>query len=194
MPHVSSFSELAHILRNKKDLEVERKILQDASHLGTAINRLAACESLNATAANSDHNGAMSNAIDFSDVFTTPQVLYFYLPAAIGSASSGDIAQACALRPAFRLQVHRPRTWPSLPLHRRVSAHRRPQSGNDPANRPQHEHRRHPGQPDACRSEDAGREPHSHGLRKHPLQTDLRRIGPHRAAAHRPILRRDPGL
>ena len=92
-PGTSSFSELAEILRNKKDLQVERKILQDASHLGTAINRLAACESLNATAANSDHNGAMSNAIDFSDVFATPQVLYFYLPAAIGSASSGDIAR-----------------------------------------------------------------------------------------------------
>lgn len=90
---ISSFAELAELLAAKHTIKMDPELRKAASHLHASVDRLAAFEPLNATLAAGYPGSAIENAIDFADVFSTPQVVYFHLPASLGSTSSADIAR-----------------------------------------------------------------------------------------------------
>ena len=90
-PNPASFEELARLL-SRKDL-FSKKLLDDASHLNRVVQRLSACQPLNAMASKAETAGAMDHAIDLADVFRVPQVVYYHLPSAIGVGGVGEIAR-----------------------------------------------------------------------------------------------------
>jgi len=91
---VPSFVELAAVLREKTPFRSVPEDLRAAgAHLSAIINRLADTQALNATTKGGCPESAMASAIDMSDVFRRPQVLYFHLASAIGMASTAEIAR-----------------------------------------------------------------------------------------------------
>lgn len=93
-PGVKSFRELAEMLGDKHTLRgVSSDIKEAGSHLPTVIDRLADLEALNAAGNEPSEAGALANAIDMTEMFKTPQVLYFHLSSAIGSTSTAEIAR-----------------------------------------------------------------------------------------------------
>lgn len=93
-PNLASFQELSEILQNKDKFRMDRKLRDDASHLLGIVNRLAACEPLNAHKKTKDlPPETLDHAIDFSDLFRTPQAVCFHLPSSIGTAGSAEIGR-----------------------------------------------------------------------------------------------------
>jgi len=91
---VSSFKELSEVLGMKAPfLKMDKELKKAGSHLQAMITRLADCEPLNATGKGPYSEEALANAIDMPDVFRTPQVLYFHLSSAIGTASTAEMAR-----------------------------------------------------------------------------------------------------
>ena len=90
-PDLSSFVQLEKLLHAKYNIDIDTELRRAASHIHASISRLAAFEPLNASPASSADAGALQSAIEFSDVFVTPQVLYFHLPSFQGSTSSAEI-------------------------------------------------------------------------------------------------------
>ena len=90
-PNPSSFLQLARVFNNKEHFP--SRLLQDGSHLIRIVERLASCEPLNVTPANKNHAGALRHAIDFADLFHTPQAVFFHLPSAIGAVGAAEIAR-----------------------------------------------------------------------------------------------------
>lgn len=98
-PETSTFRELADrlgqvaISSDKRELHPE--IRKAGVHVQTVLDRLGSFEALNVTA--KTHSAEVLDAsIDFRDVFTQPQVLYFHLSATLGPGSSPEIARLVA--------------------------------------------------------------------------------------------------
>jgi len=83
--------ELSRVLG--KSEYYSNRLLQDGSHLVRIVRRLAAQDPLNVTSAKEENASALGHAIDFSDLFETPQVAYFHLPSAIGSTGAAEIGR-----------------------------------------------------------------------------------------------------
>ena len=98
-PETSTFRELAErlgqvaISSDKRELHPE--IRKAGVHVQTVLDRLGSFEALNVTAATHPAE-VLDAAIDFRDVFTQPQVLYFHLSATLGPGSSPEIARLVA--------------------------------------------------------------------------------------------------
>ncbi|MCC7334674.1 MAG: DUF87 domain-containing protein [Pirellulaceae bacterium] len=91
-PEIKSFAELARLLPRVDGISKEVK--KNASHLISVTQRLAATEALNIEAGSKNHPPQVtSDALEFSDVFRTPQVVYMHLPSSLGTTSSAEIAR-----------------------------------------------------------------------------------------------------
>ncbi len=93
-PDCPSFVRLYDLLR-KPELyhDMGKRELQEASHIWKIVERLASFEALNANSADGTPQAVLDNAIDMGRCFESPQVLYFYLPAALESVSVAEIAR-----------------------------------------------------------------------------------------------------
>lgn len=91
-PKLTSFAELAPILADKKLRRINSQLWRDASHAVATVNRLAQCEALSPSPKYVS-SSALEHAIELSDVFRTPQVLYFSFPSALGTTYSASIAR-----------------------------------------------------------------------------------------------------
>lgn len=98
-PETVTFSELANrlaevaIASDKRELHPE--IRKAGVHVQTVLDRLGSFEALNVTR-QTHADEVVDSAVDFCDVFTRPQVLYFHLSATLGPGSSPEIARLVA--------------------------------------------------------------------------------------------------
>ena len=112
---IDSFVHLADILGSPNAIRgVDRELRQAAAHLGAIVSRLADAEALNVVSGNSQPDSVLDAAIEFTDVFRTPQAIHFHLSSMIGTTSSAEIARialyslitaASAVPPKERVQT-----------------------------------------------------------------------------------------
>lgn len=95
-PHVRTFTELAECIgtvmtaAKKRDLHPE--IRKAGVHVQEVIKRLAACEPLNVTQT-SHPREAVEQAIDLTQYFRTPQLLYCQLPSTLSPSGAPEVAR-----------------------------------------------------------------------------------------------------
>lgn len=91
-PDVSSFARMAELVK-----EPPRNLPQDlrssVGHIRACLSRMAECEPLNAHPGLCEKPSALDHAIEMTDLFTTPQVLYYSLPAAVSTTYGPEIAR-----------------------------------------------------------------------------------------------------
>jgi hypothetical protein len=96
-PHVTTFSELAACIQevtvsaSKRELHPE--IRKAGVHVMEVMKRLAACQPLNVTASTERNPQVVQQAIDFTQVFTQPQLHYFHLSATLSPSGAPEIAR-----------------------------------------------------------------------------------------------------
>jgi len=88
--HPESFAELAEVLKDARNLGVDRETLKAASNIVTSVGRLGQVTPLNFTPHDGQHPGSH---IDLMDLFQKPQALFCSLPAATGSVVNSEIAR-----------------------------------------------------------------------------------------------------
>ena len=96
-PHVNTFKELAECIGNvistAKRHELHPEILRAGVHVHEVMKRLAACEPLNVTASTGHSPEVVQQAIDLTQVFQEPQLLYFHLSATLSPSGAPEIAR-----------------------------------------------------------------------------------------------------
>jgi hypothetical protein len=96
-PHVNTFTELADCIGNvvstAKKRELNPEIRKAGVHVHEVIKRLAACEALNVTAMTGHEREVVDEAIDLTQVFREPQLLYFHLSATLSPSGAPEIAR-----------------------------------------------------------------------------------------------------
>jgi type IV secretory system conjugative DNA transfer VirD4/TraG family protein len=92
-PDIDSFSELAELLGDPRQLKMPNELRRAASQFHAVVSRLASCEAIDGGPPDRLTPDVHENAIDLVDVFKKPQVLYFHLPSLIGTTSSAEIAR-----------------------------------------------------------------------------------------------------
>ena len=96
-PHVTSFKELATCIGNVIDTarkrELHPEIRKAGVHVLEVMKRLAACEPLNVTATTGHSPEVVEQAIDLTQVFREPQLLYFHLSATLSPSGAPEIAR-----------------------------------------------------------------------------------------------------
>lgn len=97
-PTISSFRRLQAYfdrdLRTRlRDMNIDRKVYQDASHLFTIIDSLASFDALNITPESRVDPAVLRQHIDMAQVVTQPSVAYFYLTSALEEQSVREIAK-----------------------------------------------------------------------------------------------------
>ena len=97
-PSISSFRRLQAYfdrdLRTRlRDMNIDRKVYQDASHLFTVIDSLASFDALNVTPESRVDPAVLRQHIDMSQIVTKPSVAYFYLTSALEEQSVREIAK-----------------------------------------------------------------------------------------------------
>lgn len=96
-PHIQTFRELADCIGNvitvakKRDLHPE--IRKAGVHVHEVIKRLANCEPLNVTTSTGHDAEVVENAIDLTQPFREPQLLYFHLSATLSPSGAPEIAR-----------------------------------------------------------------------------------------------------
>lgn len=96
-PHVRTFVELADCIgtvmtvAKKRDLNPE--IRKAGVHVQEVIKRLAACEALNVTPTTGHRAEAVEQAIDLTQYFQTPQLLYCQLPSTLSPSGAPEVAR-----------------------------------------------------------------------------------------------------
>ncbi len=96
-PHVTTFRELADCigtvitLAKKRDLHPE--IRKAGVHVQEVIKRLAACEALNVTPTTGHPTAAVAQAIDLTQLFQEPQLLYCHLPSTLSPSGAPEVAR-----------------------------------------------------------------------------------------------------
>ena len=96
-PHVTTFKELADCigtvitLAKKRDLHPE--IRKAGVHVQEVIKRLAACEALNVTPTTGHPAAAVEQAIDLTQLFQEPQLLYCHLPSTLSPSGAPEVAR-----------------------------------------------------------------------------------------------------
>lgn len=94
---ITSFARLHDVMTkdvkqgHRRGLDIRPKEREDASHLFTVIRSLASFDALNVVS-HADRS-VMDNRIDMSELVRRPQVVYFYLPAALEQASVREISK-----------------------------------------------------------------------------------------------------
>ncbi len=96
-PHVTTFTELAdcigEVITTAKKRELHPEIRKAGVHVQEVIKRLASCEALNVTSASGRSAEVVENSIDLTDVFRTPQLLYFHLSSTLSPSGAPEIAR-----------------------------------------------------------------------------------------------------
>jgi hypothetical protein len=96
-PNVTTFAELADcvgtVITVAKKRELHPEIRKAGIHVHEVIKRLAACEALNVTESTGHAQAVVDNAIDLTDLFRTPQLLYCHLPATLSPSGAPEIAR-----------------------------------------------------------------------------------------------------
>ena len=93
-PYLRSFVELSHILRQREPFRtVSAQLKMAGSHLAAIVTRLGSTEALNAQPSPEFPDELLAAAIDMREAFEKPQVIYFHLSSALGTASSAEIAR-----------------------------------------------------------------------------------------------------
>ncbi len=92
-PNPRSFSQLATYLNDRELLGVDRKLFDAASHVRSIVRGLAETPVLNVSDPVDPSADSSQVGYDITNVFRSPEVLYFYLPSAIGTASNAEFAR-----------------------------------------------------------------------------------------------------
>lgn len=97
-PTIASFRQLQGYfhrdLRTRlQDLNIDRKVYQDASHLFSVIDSLASFDALNITPASQIDPAVLRHQIDLARVVTQPTVVYFYLHSALEEKTVSEVAK-----------------------------------------------------------------------------------------------------
>lgn len=83
LPEIDSFAKLSLYAKKHPDFfDLPKKAAEQTTHLHASLDALATIEPLNVTP-DTTSEAICNNAIDVSDVFEEPQVLYFYLPSTL---------------------------------------------------------------------------------------------------------------
>lgn len=97
-PDVHSFRELTSIIGDLiadriATCDLHAEIRRAGLHVHEVVKRLASFEALNVVAGSRYEPAVVQQAIELSDVFSQPQMLYFHLSATIAPGASPDIAR-----------------------------------------------------------------------------------------------------
>jgi hypothetical protein len=96
-PNVRTFTELAdcigQVLTSAQKQELHPEIRKAGVHVHEVIKRLTACEALNVTATTGHSRDVVENAIDLTQVFQEPQLLYFHLSSTLSPSGAPEIAR-----------------------------------------------------------------------------------------------------
>ncbi|MCB0324632.1 MAG: hypothetical protein KDD69_13715 [Bdellovibrionales bacterium] len=93
-PETNSFVELANVLKQREPfLMVSNQLKMAGSHLAAIVTRLASTEALNTRPGPDVDPALLEAAIDMRQAFEEPQVIYFHLSSALGTATSAEIAR-----------------------------------------------------------------------------------------------------
>jgi len=96
-PHVRTFQELADcigtVITTAKKEDLHPEIKKAGVHVQEVIKRLANCTALNVTAATGHDPQAVEQAIDLTQPFLEPQLLYFHLSATLSPSGAPEIAR-----------------------------------------------------------------------------------------------------
>ena len=96
-PDVTTYRELAervgYVVANAKRSELHPEIRKAGIHVQTVLDRLGSFEALNVTPAGNYAPHVITEAIDFTKVFTRPEVHYFHLSSTLAPGSSPEIAR-----------------------------------------------------------------------------------------------------
>ncbi len=96
-PHVETFTELADcigdVITTAKRRELNPEIRKAGVHVHEVIKRLAACQPLNVTRQSAVSPEVSDRAIDLTEVFQTPQLIYFHLSSTLSPSGAPEIAR-----------------------------------------------------------------------------------------------------
>lgn len=96
-PKVRTFAELAdcigQVLTSAQKRELHPEIRKAGVHVHEVIKRLKACEALNVTGTTGHPSNIVEQAIDLTQVFQEPQLLYFHLSATLSPSGAPEIAR-----------------------------------------------------------------------------------------------------
>ncbi|MDZ4688999.1 MAG: TraM recognition domain-containing protein, partial [Planctomycetaceae bacterium] len=96
-PHVNTFGELADcigtVITVAKKRELHPEIRKAGVHVQEVIKRLAACEALNVTRTTGQPAPAVEQAIDLTQLFQEPQLLYCHLPSTLSPSGAPEVAR-----------------------------------------------------------------------------------------------------
>jgi hypothetical protein len=93
-PYVGSFVELSEVLKQREPFRnVSAQLKMAGSHLAAIVTRLGSTEALNARPGQGVPQELLEAAIDMRQPFEEPQVVYFHLSSALGTATSAEIAR-----------------------------------------------------------------------------------------------------
>lgn len=93
-PDIESFVDLAGVLKQREPFRtVSAQLKMAGSHLAAIVTRLGATEALNVTPSRSQSPELLAGAIDMRQPFEQPQVVYFHLASALGTATTAEIAR-----------------------------------------------------------------------------------------------------
>jgi len=93
-PHIGSFVELSNVLKQREPFRsVSSQLKMAGSHLAAIVTRLGSTEALNARPSADTPSSLLASAIDMRQPFEEPQVVYFHLSSALGTATSAEIAR-----------------------------------------------------------------------------------------------------
>ena len=111
---IRSFRALREVFENKTYFKVRDKTRDAASELLSVVENLADFDALNVISQDEAHglvsSRAVADAIDMSDVIERPQVVYFYLPAALETASVREIGKLALFSLLSSAVLHEART------------------------------------------------------------------------------------
>jgi hypothetical protein len=93
-PHLGSFRELSQVLKEREPFRtVSAQLKMAGSHLAAIVTRLGSTEALNARPGEAASPDVLAASIDMRQAFEEPQVIYFHLASALGTATSAEIAR-----------------------------------------------------------------------------------------------------
>lgn len=110
-PGINSFRKLRKYLvddlpTRRRELKIEKRQYEEASHLYTVVDSLAGFDAINVTPDKSPDDHVLRLQIDMGAVVRHPQVIYFYLPSALEESSVREIAKL-AMHSLLTAAVHR---------------------------------------------------------------------------------------
>jgi len=96
-PHVRTFEELAEcigtVITTAKKQDLHPEVRKAGVHVQEVMKRLAHCAPLNVTASTGHDPEVVAQAIDLSQPFLTPQLLYFHLSSTLSPSGAPEIGR-----------------------------------------------------------------------------------------------------